>query len=173
MEFDLTRRAALLGGVAAFIAHPAMALPEYGFWPGLEFVDRAGAVFQIGHLNRALVFVNVWAHWCSACLAEMASLESLAAKLPVGRLEIVLLSHPDNWPADQAAAARRGLRFRLATLGPGNPAWTRPAAFEERGRTYSVPRSLVYRQATDSVVLTQDGPAQWDSVMNVSRINNL
>ncbi len=169
----MTRRAAMLGGVAACVARPSVALPQYSFWQGLEFVDQAGTAFQIGAMKSPLVFVNVWANWCGACLSEMVSIASLAAKLPPGQLDVLLLSHPDNWLADQAAAARRRLPFRLATLSPSNPAWSRPAAFEERGRTYTVPRSLVYRRASDSVVMAQEGATQWDSAANIRRLESL
>lgn len=150
----------------------APALAGYDIWPNLNMVDPAGVEFQISQLGTPLVFVNVWAHWCAACLNEMASLHSMVGKLTPGRITVLLLSHPSNWTADQQAAARRQLPFRLATLAP-SPAWVRPAAFEERGSTYSVPRSLLYDHVSHGVVMSHDGPAEWDSAPQISRLNRL
>ncbi len=103
----------------------------------------------------------------------MPSLEALAAKMPASQMDIVLLSHPDNWARDQDAAARRRLPFRLATLSPANPLWVRQAVFEERNRAYIVPRTLVYRAQERAVVMAHQGAERWDSPANVRRISGL
>ena len=161
-----TRRGVLAGAACALLApRPAHAADQgYAVWSSLALVDQAGVGFQLGDRGRPLTFVNLWAHWCSACLSEMPSLEGLAAKLPI---DIVLLSHPDNWARDQDAAARRRLPFRLATLSPANPLWVRQAVFEV------VPRSVVYRRQEQAVVLAHQGADRWDSPANLRRITGL
>ncbi len=101
----------------------------------------------------------------------MASLENMAARLP-GQVDVVMLSHPDNWDRDRDAARRHNITLRLATLAPGTDYWTRSAAFEERDRTYTVPRSLVYRRDGKGIVLAQRGSEQWDSAANLRRLRS-
>ena len=167
----LTRRTALAGAALALLApRPVRAVESaYAVWSGLALIDQTGTGFQLGD-RGPLTFVNLWAHWCSACLSEMPSLEGMAARV---KLDVVLLSHPDNWARDQDAAARRRLPFRLATLSPANPLWVRQAVFEEHNRAYVVPRSVVYRREQRAVVMAQQGAERWDTPANMRRITGL
>ncbi len=162
----------MLTAAASMVARPAIASTETDFWPTLTLMDQSGAEFRLSQLKTPLVFVNVWAHWCAACWYEMTALHAMVNKLAPGKLTMLLLSHPTNWIADQEAAARRQLGFRLTTLAPAPP-WVRSAAFAEHGSTYSVPRSLLFHQASKTMVMAHDGPAEWDSPQQINLLHKL
>ena len=164
---NLSRRF-VLGGLAALAAHPAQAEPDV--WPAADMIDQTGAVFQLGSSAQRLTVVHVWAHWCAPCLAELPSLAALAGRLPASGTGVLLVSHPQNWAADVAYAQRKQLPFRLATLAPGAPAWVRPALFEEHAGRYTVPRTLLFRRADQSM---QTAVLKWDSPAALQRLGEL
>lgn len=183
---SLSRRGLLAFGASAAlagaIASPAVAASGAGatatpgadaFWNTLPLVDTRGNGVSLSQTETPLTFINVWAHWCSACLAEIGSLEGLAGALTERRLTMLLLSHPANWDNDVAFAGRHRLPFRLVTLAPGVPSWARAAAFDERNSSYAVPRSLVYRRMDRAMVFTHVGSDQWDSPSRLGTIKGL
>lgn len=160
-------RRAMFGGLAALAAAPARAEPP--LWPNMDLVDANGTQFTIGTTAAPLTIMHIWAHWCPPCLAELPGLAALAQRMGP-RASVLLVSHPQNWAADVAYAQRRALPFRLATLAPGGASWVRPAAFEEHGGRYAVPRTLVFRRG-DQVALA--GDTRWNSPAAAARLVQL
>ena len=149
----------------------AVADPQAALWRGLEFRDKEGRAFQIG-TGAPLTLVTMWAHWCPACLVEMASLSALASTLGPATLDIVLVSHPDYWAEDQLVAQRHHLNFRLATPGPGTDQAAVRAALTVDG-VFDVPRSLLFRGRDNGIAWTHLGSMDWDAADTVARLRGM
>ena len=172
----LARRALLAGAAAAFAvpgAAEARLRPgqgQEGLWRGIEFEDRDGRTFQFGSGTAPLTLVTLWAHWCPACLSEMPSLAALSATLGQ-QLDVLLLSHPEYWERDKAAALRQHIPHRLATLSPYNSRSVMDAVLLQDG-AYAVPRSLVLRRDA-SIAWSRQGSFDWASADAVGRLRVL
>ena len=178
MSVSLHNRRGFLGGLAAAavfgpavaVARPAVQA-EGGLWQGIEFEDGGGRSFQLGMGGAPLTLIKLWAHWCPACLGEMTALSTMATAL-AGRVDVLLVSHPEYWAQDRAVAARRRLPFRLATPTASNGAGVVRAALTEDG-AYSVPKSLVFRARDASVAWSRSGSMDWGSAGAVATVGGL
>lgn len=65
--------------------------------PQFTTTDRKGQVHQLSDFRGKVVLVNFWATWCSPCVEEMPSMESLRKELDQEQLVIVALSVDDSW----------------------------------------------------------------------------
>ena len=158
------------GWPATAAARPAQAEradPMAALWTGIELQGQDGRTFQMRDLRRPATLLHLWAHWCAACLGEMASLAAA-----VGRdtaVETVLVSHPQFWAADQAFARRHDLPFRLATLSAANDPGVAEAALLEGG-TFVVPRSLLFAAAGRSTLWSHQGAVSWSSPATAAQL---
>jgi thiol-disulfide isomerase/thioredoxin len=87
---------------------------------GLPLTTPEGQPFDLRALRGQVLVVNVWATWCRPCLAELPSLEALAARLGGnGRVSFLLVSR-DTQANLQAYLRGHGMpRISLAVLPPG------------------------------------------------------
>jgi len=60
--------------------------------PDLTVKTRAGELVQLGDFRGRPVLLNIWATWCVPCVAEMPSLEALAAERAGTPLAIMAVS---------------------------------------------------------------------------------
>jgi len=135
-------------------------------WQGLDLVDADDTRFSITDSKRPLTLVKLWANWCPVCLSEIEQLDTIVSALGPQNLDVILVSHPDWWESDQAAARSRGVKYRLATADRRNGRARIQAALTDANGMYAVPRSLVFRQAGE-MVLAHKGALDWsdDSVV--------
>lgn len=56
------------------------------------FTDEAGRPLRLAEFKGRVVLVNLWATWCPPCIAEMPSLDGLAARLGSPRFQVVAVS---------------------------------------------------------------------------------
>ena len=145
---------------------------QAALWRGMGLDGADGRSFQLGSGRAALTLVKLWASWCPACLSEMGSLAALAAAVPSDTLEVVLVSHPEYWREDLAAAQRRPVPFRMAKPSSGTDPGVIRAALTLDG-AYDVPRSFVFRQRVSSIAWTHVGSMDWGSAATVSRLQGL
>lgn len=172
--FGLALGAMALGGATQARAQVAPSSDE-ALWRGLEFEDQAGTTFQIRErpgAGASLTLVKLWAHWCPACLSEMAALTALSSALGPHALDVLLVSHPEYWAQDQAVAHRRGLPFRLATPTAANGSAVVRAALTRDG-AYAVPRSMAFRVRDGSMAWKREGSMDWASSAAVAAMKAL
>ena len=136
----------------------------------MSFEDKDGRTFQLGQGSAPLTLVTMWAHWCPACLSEMPSLTALSTALGP-QLDVLLVSHPEYWAQDQAAAQHRRLPHRMATLSSYNAPGVLEAALLQDG-AYTVPRSLVFRRDA-TVAWSHLGSMDWASADAIGRVKSL
>jgi thiol-disulfide isomerase/thioredoxin len=110
--------------------------------PMAAFEDPDGAPATLADFRGKPVLLNLWATWCAPCVAEMPTLDRLAAREP-GRLNVVTLSQDlDGRDRVEAFFEKQGYRNLETWLDPrmalmtGLEAGTLPTTilYDARGR---------------------------------------
>jgi len=93
--------------------------------PDLAFKDAGGRTLTLQSLKGTPLLVNLWATWCAPCVAELPTLNALAAR-EAGRLRVVTVSE-DLGGAEAVAAflKAKGLDRLEGWLDPENEATVR------------------------------------------------
>ena len=86
--------------------------------PATVFEDPDGAPINLADFRGKPVLVNLWATWCAPCIAEMPTLDRLAAR-EVGRLHVLTISQDtDGREKVEAFFAEQGYRNLKTWLDP-------------------------------------------------------
>lgn len=103
--------------------------------PGFIFSDPEGKRIDIAALKGKPVLINLWATWCGPCVAEMPTLDRLAADNP-GTLVVTIAQDGATAPVVKFFAA-----YRFARLEP----WLDPEGkIDYHFNTGSLPTSVYY-----------------------------
>jgi thiol-disulfide isomerase/thioredoxin len=76
-----------VGGLSNYV--PAKELKPV---PGIQFMDETGRVMTLEDFRGRVVVLNLWATWCTPCVAEMPMLDRLQHQLEGKEAEVVALS---------------------------------------------------------------------------------
>ena len=79
--------------------------------PAVIFEDPAGEAITLADFEGKPLLVNLWATWCAPCVAEMPTLDALAAR-EQGRLQVLAVSQ-DLAGRDKVIAFFDQRRFRM------------------------------------------------------------
>jgi len=86
--------------------------------PATAFEDPDGAPATLADFRGKPVLVNLWATWCAPCIAEMPTLDRLAAR-EADRLQILTISQDeDGRDKVEAFFAKQGYRNLETWLDP-------------------------------------------------------
>lgn len=86
--------------------------------PATAFEDPDGAPASLAEFRGRPVLVNLWATWCAPCIAEMPTLDRLAAR-EADRLRVLTISQDlDGREKVQAFFAKQGYRKLETWLDP-------------------------------------------------------
>lgn len=86
--------------------------------PATAFEDPDGAPASLAGFRSRPVLVNLWATWCAPCIAEMPTLDRLAAR-EADRLQILTISQDlDGREKVEAFFAKQGYRNLETWLDP-------------------------------------------------------
>ena len=86
--------------------------------PAAEFQDPEGAPSSLADFRGRPVLLNLWATWCAPCIAEMPTLDRLAAR-EADRLHVLTVSQDlDGRAKVEAFFARQGYRNLETWLDP-------------------------------------------------------
>ncbi|MBO3271191.1 TlpA family protein disulfide reductase [Hymenobacter defluvii] len=122
-------------------------------YPDVPLLTLDGHPTNLRALRGKVVFVNLWATWCPPCVAELPSIQALAARVDTQRVAFALVSLDQNPRRAQVFAQRRGL-----TLPIYFPAAPLPAPFE----TDAIPATFVLTP-DGRVDFHHEGMADYDS----------
>lgn len=134
--------------------------------PAIRLVSRDGTAETIGAFAGKGVVLNLWATWCAPCVAELPSLDALAARLAPDQIAVVPLSS-DRGGADAVADYYRA--HGIAHLG----VWLDPdgAAMSALGAR-GIPTTLILdRQGRERARL--EGGIDWSGDEAVTAIRKL
>jgi len=145
----------------------ASMLPELQFPTGDEpivewqLTDLAGNETDLAALSEKVVFVNRWATWCTPCVAEMPTIESLADEFADRDMAFVIVS---TEPVDTVApfVEDRGWNLPIYT------AKRVPPVFQTR----AIPATFVLDE-TRRVIYAHVGSALWDAQSAIEYFNSL
>ena len=86
--------------------------------PATAFEDPDGAAASLADFRGKPLLVNLWATWCAPCIAEMPTLDALAAR-EAGRLRVLTVSQDlDGREKVEAFFAKQGYRHLETWLDP-------------------------------------------------------
>lgn len=141
--------AAVVAALAATAPAQSQETPPPGAEWRLETLD--GSEVALSDLTGRPLVLNFWATWCAPCVAELRSLERLAASLD-GRDVTFAMVSPQDREAVATWVRRRGYRLPFYVEGSRIP-----AAFGLE----AVPTTWVL-DAGGRVVLKHRGSVDWD-----------
>jgi thiol-disulfide isomerase/thioredoxin len=125
--------------------------------------DLQGNRVDFAEFQGKPVLLNLWATWCPPCVAEMPSLNNLAANARLKGLPIVCVAVGDDPAAVKRFAEQNKLAMRVL-LAVDPP----PEAFQ----TQAIPATFVM-DANGQIVVHEVGAAQWDAPQVVDFLDNL
>ena len=154
--------AALLATSDVTVAHAAPS-PDIADWGGLNLLDSNDKAFKIHELENQLTLIVVWANWCSRCMRELTTIANLTKTVGGRNLELILVSHPDDWEINQKVIAQRDLVVRCARPSPTNDADTLRRAFVSDDGVFYVPHSILFSRQHQMVVWNHVGALDYTS----------
>lgn len=139
-----------LAGMENFI--PAR---EFKPVPPVQFLDERGNQVSLERFRGNIVVLNLWATWCTPCLAEMPMLDRLQQQLKdVGVVVIALSIDRDGSTAVREFFNRNGIRHLAVYVDPTMRA-------QSTLTTFGLPTTiLIDKQGRERGRLV--GPAEWD-----------
>lgn len=151
----------LAAGLTAGLALPRPAMAATANWADLELLDTEDRSFRLDQSTRPLTLVMLWANWCGICMRELDTVDRIVPAVGADQVEVVLLSHPNDWQADQALLRRRGLGLTAARPSPRNAASSLQSALLSADGTFYVPRALLFSRASGRMVWSHVGGQDW------------
>ena len=107
------RLAAAIAASAVLAAGAEQALrPWIKPTPALALKDLGGREVDLKALRGHVVVVNFWATWCEPCIAEMPSLQRLAAKLG-GSADVLAVNYGESRPRIDAFLEKAGISLHV------------------------------------------------------------
>lgn len=144
-----------VGDREAFVFAPHSLTPQAPAAPSVSFADADGNSKNVADFRGKLVVVNFWATWCAPCVAEMQSLDQLAALMPQD-IVVVALSQDRG---GKAAVAPFYSRQNIKNL----PIYLDPRGVTRRALGISaLPTTVIYDHGGQEVGRLL-GTAAWDS----------
>lgn len=122
--------------------------------PDLTFKNAAGQQIRTSSLAGKPVLINLWATWCGPCVAELPTLDAVAAK---GAVQVLTLSQDGESSAAKVAPflAGKGLTHLGAWLDPQMSA-------AQQWQVGTLPASILY-DAQGREVWRMNGGMEWTS----------
>ncbi|MDA3915819.1 MAG: TlpA disulfide reductase family protein [Deltaproteobacteria bacterium] len=81
--------------------------------PDFSLVDRLGKSWTLSELKGQVVFINFWATWCSPCLKELPSMQTLFASLPNDKFKMLAVLNNDKPVLADFVAKQKGITIPI------------------------------------------------------------
>jgi thiol-disulfide isomerase/thioredoxin len=178
---QISRRESLFGflaagvaatGIAVVGARPAHAsgLGRADLWKTMKLVRHDGTKFTLADRPSRVVVAAIWVSFCQPCLAELPQLRRLPQLLGADNVDVVLISHPDEWASDYPVAVRNGLGAQAATIDRSVSRQTVAAAFSLQDGALDLPQSFAFARPDMRTVHSALGPVNWANADMVGRL---
>ncbi len=129
------------------------AVPIFVDAPDVHLLNRDGPV-RLSSYEGRVGFVNFWATWCGACIAEMPSLIRLKQSLDPADIAFVSIAEDDSWPPLDAYLKSNPLPFDIYR--------DQPPRIEIQFETGSYPTSFLI-DSEGEVLYRFNGGKNWDT----------
>ncbi len=116
-----------------------------------EIEDLDGTETNLGAFEGRVIFLNFWASWCKPCVAEMASIQQLAARLHDSDVAFLLIS-PEG---------ERSVRRFVRKQGLSVPVYLERQDAPPEFGVVGLPTTLIIDRE-GRIVLRHYGAADWD-----------
>lgn len=158
MSPEETSRHGKLGGMENFIA-----AREVKSLPAFSFLDESGTSLSLEKFKGKVVVLNVWATWCTPCVAEMPMLDRLQHQVGDVDVEVIALSIDRGGPPTvREFFDRVGVKNLRVYVDPTMRAQSTLAVF-------GLPTTIIIdREGNERGRLV--GPAQWDDAAAVDLV---
>ncbi len=117
-----------------------------------KLIDKNGNITSLAEMQGKVIFINMWATWCSPCIAEMPSISKLQKQMG-NEVSFVILSLDDDFEKAKAFDIRKRYNLPIYSL-VGNM----PAMFDSS----TIPTTYII-DAKGNLVLTHTGMADYNS----------
>lgn len=137
--------------------------------PPAYFFDVKGEKKTLADFGGNVVLVNLWATWCTPCVAELPSLNALQKKLGKKKFKVVAVNL--DRPSKMGGSLSKNF---LAERGWKNihPYWDKERQIPERWPYDGLPTS--YLLDKDGVVRKiYKGPVEWDKPEMVKKVGEM
>lgn len=104
-----SRAGARGSGVRPFEVTPGALAPA----PDFELTDLAGRPARLHDLRGRVVFLNVWATWCTPCREEIPAMEILSRDLEPRGLTVLAVNHQEDPTVVGRFTREYGVTFRV------------------------------------------------------------
>jgi peroxiredoxin len=132
--------------------------------PDFTLADRQGNTWTLSQLKGEVVFINFWATWCTPCLQELPSMQTLYTMLPKDKFKMLAVLNNDK-PALADFIARQK-NITIPILDDADNSAGSKYFLTGLPETFIVDKQGIIRE---KVI----GAAKWDSPGAVEMINNL
>ncbi len=142
------------GGAGGGLPRPILDRSPLALPADLNWSVRAldGGTIDLARYRGRPVFLNFWATWCPPCVAEMPTIEALAADPRLQGVAFLAISMDSTDAAAQRFVQRNRMRVPV-----GRPSGEIPAMFQTDG----IPATFIIGP-DGNLVVQEVGAAQWD-----------
>lgn len=161
--FVVVRKPARVTEVAAMETAAAKATAEQSL-PEVVFYDQNGDSVQLADFSGKVILVNLWATWCTPCVAELPALDALQSKMKDKNFEVVAISMDrDDFVKVKTFLAERDIDNIVSY-------WDRDKAIALKWKYAGLPSSFLI-DAKGQLVEKFEGPREWDSEEMIKKIS--
>lgn len=134
--------------------------------PEVSFTDADGDDVDLDDFKDTVVLVNLWATWCTPCVAELPALDDLQARFDPSRFRIVAIALDRDKPEKIRAFLKKNKIEKLGFYWDSNREI--PAKWKYAG----IPASFLIDR-DGRVVETFEGPREWAGEEMIAKISAL
>ena len=174
----LPRRNMLLG-ISATATMPipqafaASASEEQNVWLDVRLIGTDGRSYELGQSTSPLLIVHLWASWCAPCHNELAALSATAPQLRQLGAELIIVSYPKYWDADQAFLRQNRISLPAYTLAENTTWEARTSAFGFVSGSFALPQTLMFAGSARQCVFVGEGAQDWRSPQMAQRLHKM
>ena len=135
---------------ATYKASPAQRLSA------IYFYDKSENKVSLDAFKGKVVLVNLWATWCTPCIAELPSLDRLQEKFPAEKFQVVAIAMDRSSIAALQKFMKKQHVKNLAVY------WDKDKQVPLKWKYEGLPTSYLLNQQ-GNVIKRYDGAYKWDS----------
>lgn len=126
-----------------------------GSLPGVKFFDQREQPVNLEDFAGQVVLVNLWATWCTPCVAELPSLDRLQAKLQTQNFKVIAIS------MDRTSLQKIAGFLKERDVEHLDLYWDKDRNIASKWSYAGIPVSFLLNKE-GALIKRYDGPHTWD-----------